>query len=352
MTRRKFLKRFLLGGAASLIGGGAWFASSKPANAYYSGPVSANFNGRTFFNPGGRGPGGLGGLLKWLVFEERAKWPKSFPSPFAGARPKDRVDGLEITMIGHATLLVQINGVNFITDPVFSDRASPYSFAGPRRVNAPGVTLSDLPKIDAVLLSHNHYDHLDIATLKELVVRHNPLILTPLGNDAIILKSIPAARIQVGDWGDVFSVRDTKVHFEPIHHWSARGVRDRSMALWAGFVVEALAGKVYVVGDTGFHDGINYRAAAEKHGQFKAAILPIGAYNPRWFMKAQHQTPEEAVEGHVLCNAETSIAHHWGVFQLTNEPMMEPVERLEKAMAAKGLAKDAFVVLRPGERWG
>jgi L-ascorbate metabolism protein UlaG (beta-lactamase superfamily) len=149
----------------------------------------------------------------------------------------------------------------------------------------------------------------------------------------------------------VVAVDQINVHFEPIHHWSARGTRDRSMALWAGFVVEAPAGKIYVVGDTGFHDGINYRAAAEKHGGFKVALLPIGAYNPRWFMKAQHQNPEDAVAGHLLCNAETSIAHHWGMFQLTNEPLEEPIERLAKARTENGLRDEAFIALRPGQVW-
>lgn len=352
MTRRNFLKYLSLSGIAAAFGGGSWFASTKPANAYYSGPVAPNFDGRVFFNPKGQEPLGFRDLLKWQFGEQKAAWPRSYPSPFEGTVPERNCDDLTITMIGHATLLIQVAGLNFLTDPVFSDRASPVSFAGPKRVSQPGVALADLPPIDCVLLSHNHYDHLDMASLTALVEGHDPLIITPHGNDTIVRKEIASARTLTGNWEDIAPVNDqVSVHFEPVHHWSARGARDRRMALWSGFVVEAPSAKVYVVGDTGFHGGVNYQAAAKKHGGFTAAILPIGAYDPRWFMEAQHQNPEEAVAGHVLCKAEVSIAHHWGTFQLTNEPIEEPVERLAAARAAHGLAEDAFIVLRPGQAY-
>lgn len=350
MTRRKFLKYLSLSGIAAAVGGGSWFASVKPGNTYYSGPAASNFDGRVFFNPKGQEPLGFRDLIKWQFGEQKAKWPDAYPSPFEGAVPEKRREDLTITMIGHATLLIQVAGLNFLTDPVFSERASPLSFAGPKRVVKPGVSLENLPPIDCVLLSHNHYDHLDMSSLTALVVAHDPLIITPHGNDTIVRKDIADARIKTGNWGDIATVNDqVKVHFEPIHHWSARGARDRRMALWSGFVVESPDSKVYVVGDTGFHSGINYRAAAEKHGRFDAAILPIGAYDPRWFMEAQHQNPEEAVEGHILCNAQVSIAHHWGTFQLTNEPIEEPIERLAAARAERGLSENSFIALRPGE---
>lgn len=352
MTRSKVPKYRSVSGLASVSGGGARFASTRPANPYYSGPPARNFDGKVFFNPEGKAPRDFADFLKWQLFERKARWPDTYPSPFEGAVPEHRREKLTITMIGHATLLIQVSGLNFLTDPVFSDRASPLSFVGPKRIAKPGVALQDLPPIDCVLLSHNHYDHLDLASLGALVKAHDPLIITPHGNDTIIRKDIPNARMDTGNWDDIVAVdAATKVHFEPMHHWSARGTRDRRMALWAGFVVEAPAGKIYVVGDTGFHGGINYRAAARKHGGFAAAILPIGGYNPRWFMEAQHQNPEEAVKGHMLCRAKVSIAHHWGTFQLTNEPLEEPVERLAEARAASGVAEDAFIVLRPGEAW-
>ncbi|TIU89863.1 MAG: hypothetical protein E5W09_34280, partial [Mesorhizobium sp.] len=191
--------------------------------------------------------------------------------------PAKRIDGsgLRLTMVGHSSLLIQTAGLNILTDPVWSRRVSPLSFAGPKRVNLPGIAFSNLPPIDLVLVSHNHYDHLDLATLKRLKIKHDPLVLAPLGNDAIIDDGVPGVRLSVHDWGERVEIgKDVAVYVEPVHHWSARGTRDRRMALWAGFVVETPGGKVYFAGDTGFHEGINYRLMAERHGGFRLAILP------------------------------------------------------------------------------
>lgn len=309
-------------------------------------------NGVNFFNPNGTAPKKLSQVLKWHMSGGKAKWPEHYPSPFDGAKPAPHSKGSEIriTMIGHATLLVQVAGLNFITDPVFSERASPVQFAGPKRVNPPGVRFEDLPSIDYVLLSHNHYDHLDLHSLGRLVNEHDAEIICPLGNDTIVAGKHESARFITGDWGDVRDLKaGCRVHFEPAHHWSARGVKDRRMALWAAFVLETPQGKIYHVGDTGFHDGINYRALAEKHGGMRVSILPIGAYEPRWFMKGQHQNPDEAVQGHLLCNSQTTIGHHWGTFQLTNEAIEAPIEALAEAIEKHGLDENAFLVLRPGE---
>lgn len=324
----------------------------KRANPYYRGPVSDHFDGNAFFNPEGIKPGKLRELLLWRFKGEKAVWPKHWPSPFHGARPDERVDGEElvVTMIGHATLLVQTAGLNIVTDPVWSDRASPLSFAGPKRVNPPGIDRQSLPPIDVVLLSHNHYDHLDLATLDWLVGRDDPLIVTPLGNDAIVRRKVPAARITVGDWGDTAEVSDTvRVHFEPVHHWSARGMRDRRMALWAGFVIETPGGKILHVGDTGFHEGRNFIDTAQKHGAFRLAILPIGAYEPRWFMKSQHMNPDESVKAYKLANAAHAVGHHWGTFQLTDEAIDAPAAALEEALTTHDVDRERFTPLRPGQ---
>jgi len=352
MNRRGILKWLGIGGAAALGAGGV-AVSRAGANRYYSGPVSDHFDGTAFFNPGGKPPGAFLDLLKWQLGETRNRWPASFPSTFPLARPAARVDGdeLTVTMVGHATLLVQVAGLNILTDPVWSQRCSPFSFAGPKRVSEPGIAFADLPPIDLVLLSHNHYDHMDMPTLRDLKAAHDPLVLTPLGNDAIVRDSIPDMRIAAHDWGDSVAFGAAKIHFEPVHHWSARGMNDRRMALWAGFVVETPAGNIYHVGDTGFHSGINYRAAAQKHGGFRLAILPFGAYEPRWFMEAQHQNPEEAVEGMLLANADHVAGHHWATFQLTNEPIEEPREKLAAALAARGVAPERFRPMLPGEVW-
>lgn len=329
-------------------------ARKRAANRYYSGPPSDHFDGTLFFNPDGQMPGRFTDLLKWQLSGERSKWPAANPSPFEPTEPAARIDsgGLRLTMVGHSTLLIQTAGLNILTDPVWSPRVSPLSFAGPKRVNAPGIAFSRLPPIDLVLVSHNHYDHLDLATLKRLKAKHDPLVLTPLGNDAIIDSAVPGMRTTAHDWGERVEItKDIAVHVEPVHHWSARGARDRRMALWAGFVVETPAGKIYFAGDTGFHGGANYRLMAEKHGGFRLAILPIGAYEPRWFMAPQHQNPEEAVQGMQLCNAAHAAGCHWGTFHLTDEPIDEPVQKLAEALKAKGVPQERFRALRPGEIW-
>jgi len=354
MNRRRILTWLGLGGTTTALAGGAIAGSDASArNRYYSGPVSDHFDGTVFFNPGGKPPGAIVDLLRWQLGEPRNRWPARFPSPFPLARPQPRVEGaaLRVTMVGHATMLVQTAGLNILTDPVWSDRCSPVSFAGPRRVAPPGIAFPDLPRIDLVLLSHNHYDHLDIATLRMLKAAHDPRVVTPLGNDTIVRAAIPDMRVSAHDWGESVGFGPLTIHLEPAHHWSARGMGDRRMALWAAFVVEGPAGRIYHVGDTGFHGGINYRAAADRYGGFRLAILPFGAYEPRWFMSPQHQDPDEAVEGMRLANAAFAAGHHWATFQLTNEPIGEPRDKLHAALDARGIARERFRPMRAGEVW-
>jgi L-ascorbate metabolism protein UlaG (beta-lactamase superfamily) len=325
----------------------------RRTNRYYKGPKSDHFDGTVFFNPHGVPPKPITDLLKWQILSERAPWPQEWPSPFAPAIPDQRVEGdaLRLTMVGHASMLIQIAGMNVLTDPVWAERCSPFSWAGPKRVNPHGIALDDLPPIDLVLLSHNHYDHLDMEALRRIHTRYGARIVTPLGNDAILKEEMPGLDVVAGDWGDVFDIGPLRVHIEPAHHWSARGMGDRRMALWGAFVIEGPAGRIYHIGDTGFHQGRNYKAAAEKHGGFRLAILPIGAFEPRWFMEAQHQDPDEAVQGMQLCWAEFAAGHHWATFHLTNEAIDEPRVRLEKALDREGIARERFRPMLPGEVW-
>lgn len=320
-------------------------------NRYYQGPPSDHFDGTRFFNPGqGESDRGFPDVLRWKLGTRSARWPKSVA--VRQAVPEPRVAGLAITAVGHATLLIQAGGVNLLTDPVWSERASPFAFAGPKRVTAPGIAFEALPRIDAVLLSHNHYDHLDLATLRRLHARDAPLMAMPLGNDAIVRKGVPGARTVVGDWGDRIALPGgATTTLVPANHWSARRTRDRRMALWAGHWIETPAGSVYFAGDSGWCGGGIFRAIAAKHGAPDVALLPIGAYAPRWFMAPQHADPDEGVAMFEALGAGHALGIHWGTFQLTDEAREEPVERLRAAVAARGIAAERFIAATPGETY-
>jgi L-ascorbate metabolism protein UlaG (beta-lactamase superfamily) len=207
-----------------------------------------------------------------------------------------------------------------LVDPVWSERASPFGFAGPKRVNAPGVAFEQLPPIDAVLLTHNHYDHLDMATMWRLWARDRPRIIAALGNDAVVARSRPEIVVETRDWREEVDVGgDITVWLHPAHHWSARGIGDRRMALWCGYVIATTVGTVYVAGDTGYGDGRIFLEVAERRPVVDVAVLPIGAYAPRWFMKDQHVNPAEAVRIMQDCGARQALGVHWGAFPLTDE---------------------------------
>ena len=282
-------------------------------------------------------------------------WPPTFPSPFPPDQPPPRVggDGTRVSFVGHATFLIQGGGLNVLTDPVWSERASPFTFAGPRRRNPPGIAFDDLPRIDVVLLSHCHYDHMDMVTLSRLWDRDQPLIVTPLGNGTIIRAKHRTIGVREADWGDTIPLRaNAETTLVPAHHWSARRFGDRNKALWAGFVLEGLgSSRIYFAGDTGFDDGRPFRHVARHHGTLDLALLPIGAYEPRWFMGAQHMNPEDAVQAFNLLGARQALGYHWATFRLTNEGIEEPRHDLSKALATGGVAPDRFLPLLPGQAW-
>jgi L-ascorbate metabolism protein UlaG (beta-lactamase superfamily) len=318
-------------------------------NRYYAGSPSDHFDGLRFFNLDRLDTDrSLVDVLRWKFKETAARWPASVPG--RQVVPDERVAGLRITMVGHATVLIQSGSINVLTDPVWSERSSPVSFAGPRRVMAPGIAFADLPPIDVVLLSHNHYDHLDMATLRQLHEVHEPLIVTPLGNDTIVRQAIPEARLVTGDWWNQLALPgNATATIVPAYHWSARGTRDRRMALWGGFMLRTSAGLVYFSGDTGYGSGNIFREMRARIGAPDIALIPIGAYAPRWFMCNQHINPEEAVRIMEDLEAKHAMGIHWGVFQLTDEAREEPVELLREAMRQRDLDPDRFVAAEPGD---
>ena len=324
---------------------------------YYDGPKSDHFDGERFFDPHGVAPRTRRDLLRWHLHRRaraaRAKWPAWAPSPYID-RPPARVQGaaLRISYVGHASILLQTAGLNMLLDPVWSKRVSPFRFVGPKRVNDPGILFSDLPPIDVVLVSHGHYDHLDLATLSRLAAAHRPRVVTPLGNDTIMRNHDSAIAAEAYDWGDQVNIgKGVVVTLVPTRHWSARNLSDRNMSLWASFVIEAPGGRIYFVADSGYGDGGHFRRARERHGPLRVAILPIGAYEPRWFMRDQHMNPTEAVQAFIDCGAELALGHHHGTFQLTDEAIDAPLVALDDALKDARIPCERFRTLRPGEVW-
>jgi L-ascorbate metabolism protein UlaG (beta-lactamase superfamily) len=348
ITRRRVLG--LLAGTAAAIGVPSYWISRMKT---YDGPVSDHFNGLHFFDPDGSPPKSLGEVLRWQFGgdRKRATWPEWVPSPHADTPPA-RVDGgkVRLSFVGHASWLIQAAGLNILVDPVWSMRASPVSFAGPKRHNDPGIAFDALPKIDIVLVSHGHYDHLDIATLSKLTAKFSPRVITPLGNDVTMRGTDAAIKAEAFDWHDRVELGGgIAVTLVPTRHWSARGLFDRNKALWASFVIETPAGKLYIVCDSGYGDGEHFRRVAERYGPLRLAILPIGAYEPRWFMKDQHMNPSDAVKALADCGAAQALAHHHGTFQLTDEAIDTPVIALAAALDEAEIPRERFVALKPGQ---
>jgi len=316
----------------------------------YSGPPSDHFDGERFFDPDGVPPKSLADVLRWQFGgnRQRAAWPEWAPSPHADT-PPERVDGekVRLSFVGHASWLIQTSGLNILIDPVWSQRASPFSFAGPKRHNDPGISFDALPKVDVVLVSHGHYDHLDVATLARLAAKFSPRVITPLGNDVTMRSAIKADPF---DWRDRVELGNgVAVTLVPTRHWSARGLFDRNKALWASFVLETPAGKIYIVCDSGYGEGKHFHRVAEAHGPLRLAILPIGAYEPRWFMRDQHMNPSDAVQALQDCGAQAALAHHHGTFQLTDEAIDGPAIGLGEALDEAKIPRERFAVLKPGQ---
>ncbi len=348
LSRRPVLRG--LAGAAVAIGvPSVWVYRMKG----YSGPVSDHFDGERFFDPDGSPPKSLGEVLRWQFGpgRQRAGWPEWAPSEHADL-PPPRVGGTgaRLSFVGHASWLIQTADLNILVDPVWSMRVSPVAWAGPKRHNDPGIAFEALPDIDVVLVSHGHYDHLDVATLSRLAAKFSPRVITPLGNDATMRGADSAIKAEAFDWHDRVELGNgVAVTMVPTRHWSARGLFDRNRTLWASFVIETPAGKFYIVCDSGYGEGKHFRRVAEAHGPLRLAILPIGAYEPRWFMRDQHMNPADAVQALGDCGAQAALAHHHGTFQLTDEAIDAPLVALHAALDEAKIPREKFVALKPGQ---
>lgn len=331
-------------------------ARSAAPHAYYDGPVSSHFDGRHFFNPEGEsGSGGAqrDGMLQYLRIAEGRDRSHPWPASIAVRQtvPARRIYGsaLRVTWIGHATTLIQTDGLNILFDPVWAERSSPVSFAGPKRVRAPGVRLGDLPPIDLILISHDHYDHLDVDTLRYLAERDHPRIVTGLGNDRLLAGYGIAAT--AGDWGQTIAVRpDVRVRIMRAHHWSERWLNDRDSTLWVGFRLEMPGGAIYYSGDTGPGDMAWAREAAAGPRP-RLALLPIAPYKLASPPTGNHIDPEEAAAAFAMIDPAYALGVHWGTFQLGEEPVDDAPRRLRAALLARRIDPARFRTLEPGLGW-
>ena len=314
-------------------------------------PASDHFNGKTFFYPGERVERSFLDVLKWKLTSRAARWPKTVPISPAPLPPVTSA-GITATWIGHATFLLRTSTTNILIDPVFSERVSPLSWIGPRRVHPPGIALRDLPRIDLVLLSHDHYDHCDAPTLRFLAREHRPRVIAPLGHRALLAPLGLDDVVELDWWQTHATCADAAdpvdVTLTPSRHWCRRQMGDTNTRLWGGFMIHAGGRQVYFLGDSGY-DTVLFREIGQRVGPPDLALIPIGAYAPRWFMRSAHMDPSEAVQVHREIGSKLSIAMHWGTFQLTDEAREEPVAKLVVARDDAGIDPRQFRILAPGE---
>ncbi|MBP6506933.1 MAG: MBL fold metallo-hydrolase [Opitutaceae bacterium] len=310
--------------------------------------MSDHCDGWEFFNPRGHVNRTWIEVLKWRLTSRAKPWPLTVALP-RQPRPKPSAEGEVVaTWINHATFLLQTSAGNVLTDPIYGARASPFAWAGPRRAHLPGLPFEQLPHIDVILLSHDHYDHCHLSTLRRLAQAFQPVVITPLGNGPLIARA-GLQRIIELDWWQHHAINpDFQVTLTPARHWSNRLSGARNGRLWGGFYLHSAKHRIYFSGDTGY-DSEFFKAIGRNLGPPDLAMIPIGAYEPRWFMAAQHCNPVEAVQIHRDVGARQSLGMHWGTFQLTDEAREDPVQALSAACKAANLTKEEFRALLPGE---
>lgn len=312
-------------------------------------PVSSHYRQGRFFNPWQRDQRDMAKLLQWLISRERDTWPPKQANQSFELPPQhysEHIQDWQMWFVGHATVLLQIGPWNFLTDPVWAERCSPFAQVGPKRVRPAGIALENLPTIHAILLSHNHYDHLDVASLLWLHERDRPTIFTGLGN-ACYLTPYGLPVVELDWWQSYPFSEDIALHYLPARHFSGRGMRDRNAALWGSISVVTEYGHAYFAGDTGY--GPHFSEIYQRLGAPRVALLPIGAYEPRHLMRDVHMNPDDAVRAHQDLQAELSLGIHFNTFQLTDEPISAPVADLVAALSRYGVNPTQFIALLEGE---
>jgi L-ascorbate metabolism protein UlaG (beta-lactamase superfamily) len=317
--------------------------SSRYGKAKELMPPNDHFDGRRFFNPTGPALQPFTAVPRMLL-TRRAMWPAHVPD-VPRQPPARGTASAVVTFIGHATFLIQTAAGNILTDPIYSKYAGPWNL-GPRRVRPPAIAFDALPPISIVLLSHNHYDHCDLHTLGMLAKRFDPLVVTPLGNGRFA-RAAGIRRVEELDWWQSAQGSSVPITLTPAHHFSARSPFDRNQALWGGFLLRVDDSRMYFAGDTAYAPF--FQQIRQRLGPIDLALLPIGAYEPRWFMQSVHMNPAEAVQAHLDLGATESIAMHFGTFQMTAEGIDEPVRALEEARRARNVPASAFRILGFGE---
>jgi len=308
---------------------------------------SAYFDGNQFHNQYVSLERKWGKFFKWMLNRNKTKWPEWIETVYAPSPIYRQTENtIKITIVNHATALIQFEGLNILTDPIWSKRCSPFTWMGPKRVQNPGIRFKELPPIDVVVISHNHYDHMDLPTLKNLERDHSPRFYVGLKNKTF-LESNGLSQVTEFDWWeeDIFNDK-LKITYVPAQHFSSRGMFDHNKTLWGGFVFTFGERHIYFAGDTGLSP--HFGEIFKKFGEIDVALLPIGAYEPRWFMKVAHMNPEDAVNAHLALHANYSIGIHFGTFQLTDEGIDVPGEELKKAMSQLAIADDHFIVPKFG----
>ena len=288
--------------------------------------------------------------MKWKLTSKPKEWKKHYDNKYKFQLEKVSSDSeLIVTYINHSSFLLQLNGFNILTDPVFADVVGPLNLIGPSRVREPGILMKELPKIDIVVISHNHYDHLDIKSLEKINELHSPLFLIPFGDSELFLDNGINNIIEMKWWESAVINNDFKITFTPAKHASNRGIFDRNKSLWGSYLFNFKGKNIYFGGDTGYDN--HFKRIGDFAGHIEFSLLPIGAYEPRSIMRVVHTNPEEAVQAHLDLRSKLSIGMHFGTFQLTDEGIDDPVKDLIIAKKKHHISEQDFQILEIGKSY-